>query len=116
MITQPVFEVDSGRVFAKRARSYGIPVVMGVLPIKREAMASYLKQNVKDLSEVSPHLNRFSGMPEAQVRSESIKQNLALMTEMAGLVAGFNVMSGGGPSLAIELALEFSKLRGSSLK
>ena len=116
VITQPVFELDSGRVFANRARSYGIPVVMGVLPIKREAMASYLKQNVKDLSEASPHLNRFSGMPEAEVRSESIKQNLALMTQLAGLVAGFNVMSGGGPSLAIELALEFSKLRGSSVK
>jgi 5,10-methylenetetrahydrofolate reductase len=116
VITQPVFERDSARVFANRARSYGIPVVMGVLPIKREAMASYLKQNVKDLSAASPHLERYSGKPEAEVRSESIKQNLALMSELAGLVAGFNIMSGGGPSLAIELALEYSKLRGSSVK
>jgi hypothetical protein len=45
------------------------------------------------------------------VRQESIKDNLALMNELAGEVAGFNIMSGGGPSLAIELALEYSKQR-----
>lgn len=111
VITQPVFELDTARAFAKRARSCGIEVVMGVLPIKREGMASYLKQNVKDLSEASHHLERYAGKSEAQVRQQSITENLALMSELAGDVAGFNIMSGGGPSLAIELALEYSRLR-----
>jgi 5,10-methylenetetrahydrofolate reductase len=111
VITQPVFELETARAFANRARSCGIEVVMGVLPIKREGMASYLKKNVKDLSEASHHLERYTGKSEAQVRQESIKDNLALMNELAGEVAGFNIMSGGGPSLAIELALEYSKQR-----
>ena len=36
------------------------------------------------------------------------------MRALAGEAAGFNVMSGGGPSLAIELALEFSRWRSSA--
>ena len=39
----------------------------------------------------------------------SIEQNIALMSTLAGEVAGFNIMSGGGPSLAIELALEWNR-------
>jgi hypothetical protein len=41
----------------------------------------------------------------------SIRENLALMKSSARDVAGFIIMSGGGPSLAIELALEFSRWR-----
>jgi hypothetical protein len=39
----------------------------------------------------------------------SIDSSIALMRDLAGEVAGFNIMSGGGPSLAIDLALEFSR-------
>jgi hypothetical protein len=34
------------------------------------------------------------------------------MDGLASDVAGFNIMSGGGPSLAIELALEWSRHAG----
>jgi len=50
-------------------------------------------------------------MSEEQVREVSIRENMALMKSLAGEVAGFNIMSGGGPSLAIELALKFSQWR-----
>jgi hypothetical protein len=50
-------------------------------------------------------------MSEAEARAFSVRENLALMKSLAGEVAGFNIMSGGGTSLAIELALEFSKWR-----
>jgi hypothetical protein len=41
----------------------------------------------------------------------SLEQNLNLMDALASEVAGFNIMSGGGPSLSIELVLEFSRRR-----
>ena len=50
-------------------------------------------------------------MSEEQVRAVSIRENMALMKSLAREVAGFNIMSGGGPSLAIELALQFSQWR-----
>jgi homocysteine S-methyltransferase len=111
VITQPVFEAAVARRFLARANALGVKVMLGVLPVKREAMATYLKERVSDLSSAAAHLDKYAGMPEDAVRRKSLDDNLALMKSLAGEVAGFNIMSGGGPSLAIELALEFSRWR-----
>jgi len=111
VITQPVFDLDTARRFIAKANEFAIKTMLGILPVKREAMATYLIDRVKDLSGARPHLDRYSGMSEEQVREVSIRENMALMKSLAGEVAGFNIMSGGGPSLAIELALKFSQWR-----
>ncbi|HUN58303.1 MAG TPA: methylenetetrahydrofolate reductase, partial [Candidatus Binataceae bacterium] len=111
VITQPVFEAASARPFIERARQYGLKVILGVLPVKRESMAMYLKDNIKDLSGVHGSLDRYGGLSEEATRRRSIEDNIRLMNELAGEVAGFNIMSGGGPSLAIELITEWSRQR-----
>jgi 5,10-methylenetetrahydrofolate reductase len=115
VITQPVFDVATARRFVARARELGILTVLGILPVKREAMANYLIDRVKDLAGARPHLDKYGGMSEEQVRAVSMRENMALMKSLAREVAGFNIMSGGGPSLAIELALQFSKWRKESI-
>jgi hypothetical protein len=45
------------------------------------------------------------------VRAISLRENMALMKSLAGEAAGFIIMSGGGPSLAIELAIQFNRWR-----
>ncbi len=111
VITQPVFDAETARSFIARANELGIKTMLGILPVKREAMANYLIDRVKDLSGARPHLDRYGGMSEEQVRAVSIRENMALMKSLAREVAGFNIMSGGGPSLAIELAIQFSQWR-----
>ena len=111
VITQPVFDLDTARRFISKANEFAIKTMLGILPVKREAMANYLIDRVKDLSGARPHLDRYAGMSEEQVREVSIRENMALMKSLAGEVAGFNIMSGGGPSLAIELELKFSQWR-----
>ncbi len=111
VITQPVFEPETARRFVERANALGLATVMGVMPVKRESMANYLRERVSDLKGAAHHLERYTGMTEEQVRKRSLEENFALMKTLAGEVAGFNIMSGGGPSLAIELALEFSRWR-----
>ncbi len=111
VITQPVFDAGTARRFIAKANSLGIKTMLGILPVKREAMATYLIDRVKDLSGARIHLDRFAGMSEEQVREISLRENMALMKSLADEAAGFVVMSGGGPSLAIELALEFSRWR-----
>lgn len=109
VITQPVFDVDLARRFLARARPLGLRVIFGVLPVKRESMAAYLKDRIADLSTAHSHFNRYAGLSEEQARRMSIDISLELMRTLAGEAAGFNIMSGGGPSLAIDLALEFSR-------
>lgn len=111
VITQPVFDLDTARRFIAEATEFGIKTMLGILPVKREAMANYLMDRVKDLSGARPHLDKYGGMSEEEVRTVSIRENMALMKSLAREVAGFNIMSGGGPSLAIELALQFSQWR-----
>jgi methylenetetrahydrofolate reductase (NADPH) len=111
VITQPVFDLDTARRFIARANEFGIKTILGIIPVKREAMANYLMDRVKDLSGARPYLDRYGGMSEEQVRAVSIRENMALMKSLAREVAGFNIMSGGGPSLAIELAIQFSQWR-----
>jgi methionine synthase / methylenetetrahydrofolate reductase(NADPH) len=111
VITQPVFDAGVARTFAQRARRHGLQVVLGILPVKRESMAEYLKDRIIDLKAVHSHFDQYAGLSEERSRRISIDHCLELMRTLAGEVAGFNIMSGGGPSLAIELALEFSRWR-----
>ena len=109
VITQPVFDVAVARTFIARARRHQLRVVLGILPVKRESMANYLKDRIPDLAGAHEHFDRYAGLSEEEARRMSIDSSIALMRALAGEVAGFNIMSGGGPSLAIELALEFSR-------
>jgi 5,10-methylenetetrahydrofolate reductase len=111
IITQPVFDLEKADRFLDQAGAMGLQVVMGVLPVKRAEMANYLKERVKDLSNAGEHFERYAGLSEEQSRQLSIEHSLELMNALASRVAGFNIMSGGGPSLAIELALEFDRRR-----
>lgn len=109
VITQPVFDLETAMPFIERARACGLKVVLGILPVKRESMANYLKDRIADLSSAAHHLDRYAGMSDEDARRMSIEQNITLMRTLAGQVGGFNIMSGGGPSLAIELALEWTR-------
>jgi homocysteine S-methyltransferase len=109
VITQPVFDAEVARRFLGRARRLGLRVLLGVLPVKRESMAAYLKDRIADLSTAHAHFDRYAGLSEEEARRTSIDASMELMRSLAGEAAGFNIMSGGGPSLAIELALAFSR-------
>jgi 5,10-methylenetetrahydrofolate reductase len=112
VVTQPVFDRDTALSFADQARKYGLSVMLGILPLKRESMADYMKRNIKDLSNAAHHFEDYTGLTEDQARRMSLDRNLTLMDALAADVAGFNIMSGGGPSLAIELALQWSRHTG----
>lgn len=112
VVTQPVFDRETALTFAEHAHRFALRVVLGILPLKRESMADYMRTNIKDLSGAADHFARYIGLSEDDARRMSLDSNLALMDGLASDVAGFNIMSGGGPSLAIELALEWSRHAG----
>jgi homocysteine S-methyltransferase len=112
VVTQPVFDRKTALTFAEQAHRLGLRVVLGILPLKRESMADYMRTNIKDLSGTVHHFARYTGLSDDDARRMSLDSNLSLMDGLASDVAGFNIMSGGGPSLAIELALEWSRHAG----
>ncbi len=109
VVTQPIFDRTTALTFTEEAQRLGLRVVLGILPLKRESMADYMRTNIKDLSSAVHHFERYAGVSDDDARRISLDWNLSLMDELASDVAGFNIMSGGGPSLAIELALEWNR-------
>jgi methylenetetrahydrofolate reductase (NADPH) len=45
-LTQPVFDVPAFSRFMKRAASFGVPVLAGVLPLKSVSMARFINKNL----------------------------------------------------------------------
>ena len=111
VITQPVFDPEPAMRFIEAAHGLSLPVVLGILPIKSAAMARYLSERIKELGAAASHLDRYRGLSDEHARRSSIAHSLTLMEVLGPRVSGFNLMSGGGPSLAIELALEYAGRR-----
>lgn len=108
-ITQPVFDPERAVGFFDAVRGLPLAIIMGILPIKGPAMARYLKERIRDLRGAGAYLDSYAGMSDEQARACSLRRNLELMQGLRSRVAGFNIMSGGGPSLAIELARHYAR-------
>jgi 5,10-methylenetetrahydrofolate reductase len=108
VVTQPVFDPDPAMRIITIAQRVGIKLIAGILPVKSARMAHYLKVHVKDLKSQHRHFDRYQHMTDTQAQQFSLSRCLELMNALAPYVAGFNIMSGGEPSLAIELALAYA--------
>ena len=106
-VTQPIFELEQAMRFVAIARRIGVKLIAGMLPVKNVRMARYLASRVKDLRSAREHFERYESMTDMQAREFSLSRCLELMRVLAPHVAGFNVMSGGEPSLSTELALTY---------
>jgi 5,10-methylenetetrahydrofolate reductase len=111
VITQPVFDAEPALRFIEAAHRLSLRVVLGILPIKSAAIARYLKDRIKELDAAASYLDRYWRLSDEQARDLSIVRSLELMEVLGPRVSGFNLMSGGGPSLAVALALEYTGRR-----
>ncbi|HTW86713.1 MAG TPA: methylenetetrahydrofolate reductase [Candidatus Binataceae bacterium] len=110
-LTQPCFDAEQALRFIEQIRPLPIAPVIGLLPIRNAAMARYLKNRVRELKPVARHLEVYDRMREERVQNFTIAQNLRLIDSLRAHAAGFVIMSGGEPSLAIKLAVEAAALR-----
>lgn len=105
-ITQPIFDVRRAMSFIEAARAVPIKLVAGILPIRSARMARYLRNRVKALSALAGHFELYEGLSEEQCRRLSLAHSLETIAALRPYVDGFSIMSGGDPSLAIEVALQ----------
>jgi 5,10-methylenetetrahydrofolate reductase len=110
-LTQPCFDAEQAFRFIEQVRPLPIAPVIGLLPIRNAATARYLKSRVRELKSVARHLDVYEGMSDERVRNFTMAQNLKLIDSLRLHAAGFVIMSGGEPSLAIKLAVEAAALR-----
>jgi len=105
-ITQPLFDAEHSLRFVEHVRALGIAPMIGIITVRNAAMARYLKGGVRELKPAAHHLALYEGMSDEQVRELAFERNLKLIAALRPHVAGFVIMSGGEPSLAIRLAAQ----------
>ncbi|MFM1847383.1 MAG: Bifunctional homocysteine S-methyltransferase/5,10-methylenetetrahydrofolate reductase [Pseudomonadota bacterium] len=113
-LSQPVFDEVSSVEFFKEAQGVGIPILMGLMPLKSaRSVAGLAKVPGVRVSEAIESLVKAD--PERDLADFSVHHCLHLAELNAPFVAGFHVVSGATPKLAIRLANElatFIKSRG----
>ena len=102
-LSQPVFDLEVSRAFFEAAQSVGLPIVMGVLAWK-SAKSFMNMSKIPGIRLPDNLVAEVSSKGDIDFSDSSIEHCLALARKNRTLVAGFHVVSGTTPKLALRLA------------
>ena len=103
-LTQPIFEAAGNRAFLKSASDMGIPVLVGLLPFKTAKAAISVIGQVPGIKIPESLLATLKADPEKDWSDFFIEQCTRLAHEITDVVAGFHIVSGTTPKLALKLS------------
>jgi len=92
-LTQPVFDVPAFSRFMKRAASFGVPVLAGVLPLKSASMARFINKNLPGVFVPEALIEEIGGAPD-RVKA-SLGQCARLVQELRGVCQGVHFIPAG---------------------
>jgi len=92
-LTQPVYDVAAFSRFMKRAASFGIPILAGVLPLKSASMARFINKNLPGVFVPEPLIEEIGGAPD-RVRA-SLGQCARLVQELREFCQGVHFIPAG---------------------
>lgn len=104
-LSQPVFDPEVTIAFLQQARATGMPLFLGLLPIKsKESLRGMSK--IPGIKVPESLLAQVEALPDSQVEQFSIDHCMSIVRATAPLVRGFHVISGTTPKLATRFAAE----------
>jgi 5,10-methylenetetrahydrofolate reductase len=92
-LTQPVYDVPAFSRFMKRAASFGIPILAGVLPLKSASMARFINKNLPGVFVPEPLIEEIGGAPD-RVKA-SLAQCARLVQELREFCQGVHFIPAG---------------------
>ncbi len=88
--TQPVFHAEKARAFMEKVRPLGIPVLMGIMPLRNLKLAEFMNKNVPGI-DIPPEV-----MAAIAKSEEALLAIITdLITEIFPLVQGIHIMAMG---------------------
>jgi homocysteine S-methyltransferase len=103
-LTQPIFESEGNRAFLKSASDMGIPVLVGLLPFKTAKAAISVIGQVPGIKIPEALLATLQADSGKDWSDFFIERCTSLAHELKDVVAGFHVVSGTTPKLALRLS------------
>ena len=101
--TQAVYEPAVFESFMKSASRFGVPVMVGIVPLKSAGMARYMTANVAGVHGPDGMIKRMAGTPKGDRKKVSVEIAVDLIKQMKGLCQGVHLMPLGWDDLVPEI-------------
>jgi 5,10-methylenetetrahydrofolate reductase len=108
-LSQPVFDREVAVSFLKEAQAVGIPIFLGLLPLKTIGAAKHVS-DIPGIKMADSVLSQLSGENDRDVSEFFLELCVGLAKSTAPLVAGFHVIGGATPRLGLQLARELVRV------
>lgn len=109
-LSQPVFDIESSVNFFKEASLVGLPIFIGLLPIKNAKGAMAINK-IPGITLSQSLLENAESNPEADLQDLSMDLCLEIARANSEYVCGYHVISGAYPSLGLELLKSVGSLQ-----
>jgi len=90
--TQAVFEPSSFARFMEEAARFGVPVMVGIVPLKSAGMAAYMNDNIAGIRIPSEIVDRLAQTPKEDRKKVSIEIAADLVEQMKAFCQGVHLM------------------------
>lgn len=105
VLSQPVFGLESSVQFFAEAKAVGVPIFMGLLPLKSASSARAVT-SIPGIKLSEDFKTAIESKQDADISEISMELCVKLARANQEHVAGFHVVSGSSPKLALRLAQE----------
>ncbi len=97
--TQAVYEPARFEAFMKEAEKFGVPVMVGIVPLKSAGMAKYMNNNVAGVHVPDEMIQKMADTPKEQRKEVSAAMAADLIKEMKPMCQGVHLMPLGWDAL-----------------
>ena len=101
-LSQPVFDIDVAKTFFKEASIIGLPIFLGLLPIKTGQGAMAINK-IPGIKVSQTMLDMAEKDPKIDLSNFSFDLCSAIIDAVKDYVCGYHIISGANPNLGLEL-------------
>jgi methylenetetrahydrofolate reductase (NADPH) len=104
--TQAVYSPEKFEDFANKTRSFGIPVIAGVVILKSAAMAKYMNENVAGISVPDSLIAEMADTPKEDRKKKAVEVTARIIRQVKPLCQGVHIMPLGWDELVPQIIKE----------
>jgi len=101
--TQAVYEPEVFEQFMDKAAKFGVPVMVGIVPLKSAGMARYMTNNVAGVRVPDAMIKRMADTPKKERKRVSAELSAELIRQMKDMCQGAHLMPLGWDDLVPEI-------------
>jgi len=101
--TQAVYDPDMFEIFMNQAGKLGVPVLVGIVPLKSAGMARYMTSNVAGVRVPDAMIKRMADTPKKERKKVSAELATDLIRRMKDMCQGAHIMPLGWDDIVPEI-------------